>query len=404
MVPAALVRFPRRYPLSLLIVLIPLSLLVYSYWDPLRSQTSSLFPSPSWNPAKPPSSPISAEHASLLLVTAYYPKLQTRLTPKLLNRVISRIKTPLYIFTTPEIEPLLNVDSEFSVNINTSFASPLDIPPLEGVLESYEKMSSRGREAGRRKTPETYALRNSKAYFLQTAIQNSINASTTSSTPSYAFWIDPISLDELPSLARWPDAIRLQNTWVEGEAQTGTDMADLMMWPVETLPHSSLSLWSEGMGPIKVADNQAFSTGSFFGGPPSAIEWYSRAFYALHDHFLSQRQFVGSDLAITNALFLLQPHRFITLWPSDPQKPARGNCGPSKDLRSYPLYWTASDQEREETAKAWIWNAKWKPWKGDWWTGKAGERCGTVEIVGMKGLLERLFGKGWRPPGTSISV
>ncbi|KZT31589.1 hypothetical protein SISSUDRAFT_1100896, partial [Sistotremastrum suecicum HHB10207 ss-3] len=177
-----------------------------------------------------------------------------------------------------------------------------------------------------------------------------------SSTPSYAFWIDPIALEELPLLARWPDAIRSQDTWVEGEAQTGTNMTDLMMWPVEMLPHSILSFWSEGMGSIKVADNQAFSTGSFFGGPPFAIDWYSRAFYALHNHFLSQRQFGGSDLAITNA-FLLQPHRFITRWPSDPQNPAKGNCGPSKGLRSYPQ-WTASDKEREETASSWIWDAR----------------------------------------------
>ena len=63
-------------------------------------------------------------------------------------------------------------------------------------------------------------------------------------------------------------------------------------------------------------------TGSFFGGTPAAISWFSRTFYAYHDHFLSLELFVGKDTLVTNALLLLFPAHFITVWHNDPSSPA----------------------------------------------------------------------------------
>lgn len=258
MVPAAVLRFPRRYPLSLLIVFIPLSLLLYSYCEPGRTQ---IIIDPVWNPRNV-TSPANPEPTALL-VTAFYPNLQSSISPELFNRLIERIHTPLYIFTTPEIKPLLYQSGTAApVYINTSFASPLDVPPLAGAMESYESMSWRGREPGRKKKPEVYALRNSKAYFLESAIQSVTDASPAAK-PSYVFWFDPLAVDELSSLFRWPHVSRLEETWSVGENETGTKKEDLLLWPVEAMPHSSLSLWQEGMGPIKVADNQAFSTSTY---------------------------------------------------------------------------------------------------------------------------------------------
>ena len=79
-----------------------------------------------------------------------------------------------------------------------------------------------------------------------------------------------------------------------------------MFIPMWGLPISSFVFWNENMGPIDNDVNQGmccstlfhrninfdappplfFSVESFLGGPPKAINWYTRTFYAYHNKYL----------------------------------------------------------------------------------------------------------------------
>jgi len=47
------------------------------------------------------------------------------------------------------------------------------------------------------------------------------------------------------------------------------------------------------------------------------VQWWTQTFYTYHDHYLSRSFFIGKDQSIFNALFLLFPDRFITMYYGD---------------------------------------------------------------------------------------
>lgn len=151
--------------------------------------------------------------------------------------------------------------------------------------------------------------------------------------------------------------------------------------------------------------------GNFFGGAPSAIEWWARAYYAYHDNYLSFEIFIGKDEALTNALIILFPERFITVWYNDPQAPAHlalkqtrpdqsflGQCGSEW---FYYQFWLADQQEKYAMREQWLRKVHgWLLW--GWWRDKT--RCRETRLLTMREVLTRTFSTGWKPPGRRVKV
>ena len=152
--------------------------------------------------------------------------------------------------------------------------------------------------------------------------------------------------------------------------------------------------------------------GSFFGGPPKAIDWYTRTFYAYHDKYLSLDVFIGKDQAIANALLVLFPDRFITVWYNDPIAPAHlqlnrtvqeSFLGQCDSERAYYQFWLADEGTQDRMRDMWIRKQdRWRWW--GWWRPKDRMRCQSTRALAMKGVLRRPFGAGWQPPQASLVV
>ena len=164
-----------------------------------------------------------------------------------------------------------------------------------------------------------------------------------------------------------------------------------------------------------IADPPLFVTETFFGGPPKAIDWYTRTFYAYHDKFLSLCVFVGKDQATANALLVLFPDHFITVWYNDPKAPAhlqlnrsatsvrKSFLGQCNSERSYYQFWLADEETKEKMRDMWIQKQnRWKLW--GWWRWKDRVRCRSTRALAMKEVLRRPFGDGWEPPQAAIEV
>ena len=55
-----------------------------------------------------------------------------------------------------------------------------------------------------------------------------------------------------------------------------------------------------------IGDRYLYSLGSFLGGPPDSMKWFSRVFYSYHDNFLTLGFFSGKDhITMYNSLMAL---------------------------------------------------------------------------------------------------
>ncbi|KAF8161543.1 hypothetical protein B0H34DRAFT_841050 [Crassisporium funariophilum] len=291
--------------------------------------------------------------SSILLVTAMFPISKSKHSKKeydtWVKRFLGPITTDIYVYTTPVLEEHVRKyrGNNLTITINTTYASPFDIPPLNGTEEKYKKMQKKDRQ---RKVHSTalYAFLNAKPFFVHDALQN---LAREGKAYEYAFWNDRGSFREEHRYRDWPSVDRVREVWEEGERVTGTGKEDLMFFPIVGVPGSTMVFWNENLGPI---DNE-ISEGSFFGGTPKAIEWWARTYYTYHNHYLSLDVFVGNDHSLINALLLLFPSRFITVYPSDPSAPAHlalvrkpgqaplGLCGAE---RFYYQFWLAGGGSR----------------------------------------------------------
>ena len=151
---------------------------------------------------------------------------------------------------------------------------------------------------------------------------------------------------------------------------------------------------------------------SFFGGPPKAIDWYARTFYAYHNKYLSLDIFIGKDQATANALLVLFPERFITVWYNDPKAPAhlhlnrtpqQSFLGQCNSERVYYQFWLTDEETQDKMRDIWIRKQnRWRLW--GWWRPKDRMRCQSTTALAMKQVLRRRFGAGWEPPRASIAV
>jgi len=245
-----------------LVLLISIGVLSYISFDsyikpmvigipaPAQSSTPPITHDDSTIPIHPP--------PTILLVSAFFPLSKSKHSMSdykaWLSRFLQPITTPIYFFTTPDMEPLVqSLRGNLPITINTTFSSPFDIPPLKdgvGTQEKYEEMWRWDREKHRH-SPGLYAIWSGKPYFLDEGLRNS------KIEYDYAFWTDAGSFRDDHSYSHWPDPVRVQEVWEEGNKESGTSVEDLLFFPMWGPPHSSMQFWTERMGPI---DNE-FSEG-----------------------------------------------------------------------------------------------------------------------------------------------
>jgi hypothetical protein len=418
-----------------LVILISISAL--SYWS-FDSHIRPAFSSATSGFSQAPTAPVDhIDHnvmggdGSILLVSAFYPVSKSKHTmgdySKWLSHFLTPITTPIYFFTTPEMEPIIRkLRGNLPITINTTYLSAFDTPPLEGMREKYEEMRKLDREKSRHST-ELYSIWTAKPFFLDEGVKN------TKGKFEYAFWTDAGSFRKPHQFTAWPDAQRVKDVWAEGSKQSGTRPEDLFFVPVFEPPHGSMQYWNEAMGPV---DNE-FSEGSFFGGTAHTIRWWQDIYYAYHDAYLARGVFVGKDQTLMNALLMLNPKRIITVWfldtspprSSDLEKRSIGSedshslakraetssLGLCDDAWYYYQFFLASKAEQRVMAEQWsrewisLWN-KFSPWKSYWWTGNAKDLedegrgpCRVTRVWSIERLLkERVFGEGWSAPPSTI--
>jgi hypothetical protein len=110
---------------------------------------------------------------TILLVSAFFPlpKSQHSISDyeEWLSRFLQPIATPIYFFTTPDMEQFIrSLHGSLPIIINTTFSSPFNIPPLKdglGTKEMYEEMWEWDQEKDIRNA-ELYAVWTVKPYFL----------------------------------------------------------------------------------------------------------------------------------------------------------------------------------------------------------------------------------------------
>jgi len=410
--PTAVVRFPRRYPLSLLVLLIPLSLTLYYNFGYLNAITRYRLAAPPSTSKEDPLTNAGNTNSStppneVLLVTAFYPLDTSNHDSKSFANLLGKIRTEVYFFTTPAFEPTVRKSrGPLPITIDSTFPSPFDIPQLTNRRDSYKDMQRKDRE--RSKQPlEIYAARNAKPYFLAEALRRSV---ASGKSPKYIFWVDAESFGGKHAYMEWPSVERLDAVWAEGRRDGGARLEDMFFIPVWEMPHPSMSLWTEAMGPI----TSNFVDSSFFGGMTSTVFWWEKYFYAYHDFYLDQvRTFVGKDVSLVNSLMLLHPERVITVWHNDLQSPARvytspkpglkdlilGDCG---DPRRYFQFFLASESEQDANRKMWDRTWNWRFWDVERWF-RQRESCRVTRLLPMEWLLRRPFGDTWRSPEGSVS-
>ncbi|TEB38038.1 hypothetical protein FA13DRAFT_718722 [Coprinellus micaceus] len=326
-----------------------------------------------------------------------------------LGMFLGQITTDIYFFTSPDFEQRVRevhanspASSSF-LRVNTTYATPFAVPPLEGLERPYKEIHGRDRER-KKHGPELYAVWNAKPFFTDAAVKE---LRREGREYDYVFWVDAGTFNQGHTYAQWPDPRRVDEFFQEAEEHRGgrgLEEKDKIIVPVYNIPSYWYRFWNERMGPIDFE----FSKGSFFGGSPSAVEWYSNAFYAYHDHFLARGYFVGKDQTIINALLLLFPHRFALQWRRDPRTAARfwpeGKCGSEW---YYYMHVLASESERDAMEK--MWKERMNGWdRGKNWRKihelhpDAWRRCPISPALSMQTVAEDVFGYGWERDRTSV--
>lgn len=140
-----------------------------------------------------------------------------------------------------------------------------------------------------------------------------------------------------------------------------------------------------------------------FGGKAKAVKWWSRTFYAYHDRYLSQNQFVGKDRNLFNAVLISNPSRILTVWAQDPEQRLETSvegtvphtkCDWVKEY--YPAYWLASPTDtllmaEEYRTKSWI--IRLLTWLGIMQGSIGGVECGLMQGWSFRNILKEAIGR-----------
>ncbi|KAF9234827.1 hypothetical protein BU15DRAFT_65379 [Melanogaster broomeanus] len=363
-----------------------------------------------------------------LLVSAFFPLSHSKhhmVQYKVwLTNFLEPIQAPIYMFTTPELAPTiqsLRGSNPYPLTINTTFTSPLEIPPLNGLGEKYQEMWAWDRERDRH-GPDLYAVWNGKPYFLDDGLKNAIKEHGREY--EHAFWIDGGSFREPHEYVHWPNRERVREVFdtISSARAPENQQEELLLLPIWFPPDRNFREWSEDMGPV----DTEFSEGSFIGGTPASIRWWREIYYSYHNEYLSRGIFVGKDQTLINAILLLYPERIGTVWAYDSLTLANSTTGIEMDLRGgrcgnpwyYFEWWLASQSEREVMKRSWDssvgFGKSW--WKALWFLLGRTEvlpgsdqhydqrGCRMTNALLMENLLRRddVFGPQWEIPARTV--
>jgi len=243
---------PRARNLFLAAILI-LCILSYSYNVPGHNY---LLDAPDVLPAK------EIQPAKILLVSAFYPLSKSKHSHEeyevWLSSYLSKVSTHIYFFAPPDIEPMIRrLRGDLPMTLNTTYASPYDIPPLVGLRGAYETMHALDPEITIH-SPELYAVWTSKTFFLDEGLRNMGNSGVGY---DYAFWNDAGSFRDEQEFDQWPGARRIPEIFEIGSRLTGTLRKDLFFMPIWGSPPYSMRSWKEEDGPVDTGN--AISEGLF---------------------------------------------------------------------------------------------------------------------------------------------
>ena len=227
----------------LLTAILTLCILSYSFYD-APSYGHYLPDAPDVLPAG------EIQPAQILLVSAFYPLSKSKHTHEeydvWLSRYLSRVSTHIYFFAPPDIEPTIRrLRGDLPMTLNTTYASPYDIPPLVGMREMYESMHALDPEKAIH-SPELYAVWTSKSFFLDEGLRNMKKSGVKY---DYAFWNDAGSFRDDQEFDQWPGAHRVPEIFEIGSRLTGTPRKDLFFMPISGPPPYSMRFWKEKDGP-----------------------------------------------------------------------------------------------------------------------------------------------------------
>jgi len=225
----------------------------------------------------------------ILLVSAFFPLNHSRHSVKeyqdWLGNFLGTVQTPIYFFTPPEIAPLVRKQrGPLPITINSSYADPFDVPPVQGLYDHYYKMHRQNRDH-KAEGPGLYALRTAKPWFLTEAVKDyGSKLSPGSKTIEYAFWVDIGSFRDGLKVHDWPNVERVKQVLKEGAEATGRSEDELVFFPMNDVPNLTMQWWKEDMGPIYRDFAQGVSPISTFtlpslakltkgGSSPSVLLW-----------------------------------------------------------------------------------------------------------------------------------
>ncbi|TFK97541.1 hypothetical protein BDV98DRAFT_513603 [Pterulicium gracile] len=362
----------------------------------------------------------------VLLVSALFPLKKSKHSMKSYKAWLYnflQITTPIYIFLPKSLFSLLPQTLPDNLTVNSTYDTIFDLPMMKGMEPIYEANWLLDPEKDIH-GPELYAIWKSKGWLLEEGYKN------RDGEWDHIFWVDAGSFRGQSFYKHWPDVGRVRDAW----AQTDPAAETRIFMPIVRAPYAKHARWKEEDGPI----DQDISMASFFGGTPSAVHWYNSVYIAYHDYWLSKNLFVGKDQNLINALFLLFPSRFFTVFydDEDPYAAAHqpytsifdqrwwrarwkdwhfagayaasralGKCG--SECYYYKFFFAAQG-EREVAQDHWLGDHDgWDRWPFGTEHGMdRHDRCRLTKATGFEKLLSRhdRFGPGWTPPTRHLNV
>jgi hypothetical protein len=188
--------------------------------------------------------------ARVVLISALFPLLNSK-TSKTeyddwLKNYLGTVTTDIYLYTTPELRERVQGfrGDNLTLTIDTTYSSPFDIPPLKDREEAYTKIRKKAKP---RRSIESYALANSKPFFVHKAVKT---LSSRGLNYDYAFWNDAGSFHKDHEYRDWPSPKRVEEIMEEGSQLLGTAKDELIFVPMTGVPHKSMTFWQESMGPV----------------------------------------------------------------------------------------------------------------------------------------------------------
>lgn len=172
-----------------------------------------------------------------------------------LSTFLTSVTTDVYFYTSPDMESMIKeLRGDRPLTLDTSFSSPFDTPPLQGLEDMYANMRKQDPHKHRGHSVDYYAVWNSKPYLLNRAVET---MRSKKEIFEYAFWDDAGSFrDDQLRVGAWPDVGRVEEIWREGVKTSGMAKEDLLFFPMRGLPHASMRHWMETLGPIESSFSQ----------------------------------------------------------------------------------------------------------------------------------------------------